>query len=473
MLLSLVGATLASLFLLQAGVAAPDGVTAGKPDCPSLVFLLKDVAGELLVEALPLADGQEIELRCGGDSEVIDVILPVGPGGSGSVLRGAEPRALRLRRDGDAIAFETELGDGRVFGHPGQQLSALAGYDIHISVTGGDDRRRAFRIIGNRRAMIDDIAPTVNLFANAVKLAPGDFALFTDTRVDAGRAPLTGSAPLAIDRWMFVEVSLGDGGRGWFVVDTGAGSTIIARDFLPADTRIDDAGMVQFSSAGREVLRYAPEGATGGVTSVLGQARVDLSLGTLELRDFGVDVIERLPDSFGRPVVGILGLDAMMFAERLRLTFGESARIEWLAAAPSATAATDGCVLPFSIVRSHLVVVLPVADAATHLIVDTGAPDSVLDATTADQAGLSFTATERRAGGLDGGSVYMRGATASVAVGDAMHDAVAFLVADLPIFRTLRGDGRRVGLLGGSLVRQYAAIEVDFVRRELRLTGRL
>jgi len=427
-------------------------------------FLLMKVGDELVIEPREVrTSGVEVAVLAADETTgIIDVILPVGPGGSGNMASLSDGRTLTIVCGQGKIKV-TDGAHGEGWTRPDRTIEDLALRDVRVSVTGGDGLSRAFLIERNERVVVDEVGPVVDLFAGKVPLGPRDYSVFTDTERQKSGGTVEGSAELTVDRWPFVRASVGGSEPAWFLVDIGAGTTVVSRSFLPEGTEVREAGMVQYSGAGREVLKYAPEGATGKVQTVAGHADLPLlQIGDLRFPGVTVDVMEEIPDFFRRPIAGILGMDLMGRAPFIALTLaGEEPRLE-LSSKPWA----DSCgalELPFSVVRTHFMVRGKIRDASIAFILDSGAPTSFLDGQAAEAAGLTVdpdSATE--GGGLDGGKVpILDGGSATLELGGASYDAVPFRVSDLGAFATLRGNGQLAGLLGNDFFARFRRVILD------------
>lgn len=114
-------------------IIAALGVVASVPadadDCA--VFLLRQESGGLIVERATVAAGATAVWIAGDASGVVDVILPVGAGGSGSDARAGAVHVVRCT--GEAIERRIRR-DGHETAFPPRDLDDLRGYDVRISV---------------------------------------------------------------------------------------------------------------------------------------------------------------------------------------------------------------------------------------------------------------------------------------------------------------------------------------------------
>jgi hypothetical protein len=295
------------------------------------------------------------------------------------------------------------------------------------------------------------------------------YVVQTESYLHEAGAPLTGMVLLEIDRWPFVRVALAGGLEADFIVDIGAAGTVVDQSMLPEGTKITEASMVEYSAAGKRTLKYSPGGATGQVQAVLGHALLEsFVLGDVVVRDLSVDVMEKLPDFFGRPVGGILGMDVLRRCPHLTLTLGgERPRITFGSDGGDAGNAIE---LPFTFVSTHVVVEGQVNGTQVFFILDSGAPSTFLDQAAALGAGVPVDASRAdSARGLDEGVVPVnKGRIESLALGDRLFDGVPCQVSSLSAFDALRGEGQHVGLLGNDFFARFNRIEIDFDGRAVR-----
>lgn len=436
------------------------------------LFVLKSAEGRLVVEKVELADGQEQSFSCDEASGVVDVIFPVGPGGSGSLARRSDQRTISVRRNGNDISVLDRAGNGKQWQRPTRSLDDLSTQDIRISVISHEGLRRAFLIRNYAEVAPDPVEFVVDMFAGKVPTQPGDFVIHTETYRSKLIDPIEGSLPIEYNKYLYTTGTLDGGRTGTFVVDLGAGQTFVARDFLPPDAEISDVGVAQYSAAGKEILKYAPQGATG-VTTVLGSARLStLSLGGLKYKDVEVAVMPKLPELGERRIDGIIGLDLLRRNRFLAIEFGAAGAREGTLRLGSKQSgwAAGGQAVPFALINSHLVVPAKVNTKQVAFIVDTGAPLCVLDENAAKATGVkSEESPTKSVSGVGAGSVSVhQGRMAELRLGDFTSKDVDSMVGALPIFAQLRVHNQSVGLFGNSIISRLGRLEIDFLENQIR-----
>ena len=441
--------------------------TEDKKDCS--VFVLKKTAEGLMIEAVPIAESETkvFVIKPGGEN--IDVILPVGPGGSGSVAQTAPGGMIIVRRSGDTLRATFRQADGTEYKRPPRKLADLRRHDIRVCVTAADGAQAAFLIEQNRDVRRDLIGPIVDMFAGKIPLNSGDYVVCTDTYRRATGSKVYGKAPFEHDRHLFVKVRLPGGREGDFILDTGGAQSAVVKQFLPPGIEIKKSAMIQYSKGVKRLLDYTPGGATGPILTVLGHAALpELNVGGLRFEDVSVTVMSELPDLFGRPVSGIIGIDLLQRCEVLTLSF---AKHELRMSKEPAQRGGRSLELPFSTFSSHLVVKGLIRKQPVHLVLDTGSPNAFLDSQAAKAVGVEIDADKSRAvRGLDEGSSQASPATipALHLAGRAFRDVDA-MVGALPFFAAQRVHGQNVGLLGNAFFKRFDRLEVDFIRHVIRL----
>lgn len=455
------------------GASTAAGATDEPDSCRA--FVLKRVAQEYTIEAVDLAENEMRVFPSSRDTGIVDVILPVGFGTSGSMAKWSDQRLLIVRCADGALTVAERVAGGKDWTRPARKLADLARFDVRVSVTGADGVRNAFLILANEQSVVETVGPVVDVFAGMIPTSEGDHTLCTDTYHHRLGPRVVGEVPLKYDRWPLVVARLADGNEGLFIADIGAGSTVVAKDFLPPGTTIEKASMVQYSSAGKKLLKYAPGGATGAVDTVLGHATLrELHLGSIRFDNPRIDVIEEMPDLFGQPIAGILGMDLMRRCGVLSMSLkdkrGASPTLRMRSSAEES--GSDILELPFTFVSSHVIIDGKVNDSLVHFVMDTGAPGIILDAEAAKRLGVNTERTMRPGRGLDGGEADMRlGSPVDLSFADRSFGAVQPRISALACFMTLRTNRQNAGLLGNSFFSRFSRIELDFDRRTARFVN--
>ncbi|MHC5111016.1 MAG: aspartyl protease family protein [Planctomycetota bacterium] len=436
------------------------------------VFVLKRADQGYEIDAVDLAPNETKVFPSNRATGIVDVILTVAPGGSGSIPKWSEERLLVARCSDGELAVTNKLTNGEDWARPARKIDDLARYDVRVSVTGADGVKRAFLIVENDRVFVEEVGPVVDMFGGKIPMSDGDHILCTDTYRHSLGLHVEGEAPLEYDRWPLVTVKLADGKEGVFIVDIGAGTTVVSRSFLPDDIEIEKAAMVQYSSSGKKMLKYTPGGATGAVDTILGHATPkELRIGDIVFENPTVDVMGEIPDIFGRPIAGILGMNLMRRCDVLSMSLKSEGKSTPSMRMGRSARPPDAQVLevPFTFVSSHLTVDGRIEGAPVHFIMDTGSPDVVLDAFAAERIGVKMEKGSRPGRGLDGGSSEIRkGSRVELSIAARNFEAVQPQISALPCFRMLRTNKQNAGLLGNSFFSRFTRMELDFKQRVAR-----
>lgn len=436
------------------------------------VFVLRMAGSGVTIEKMALTEGKELTLSCDPKSGIIDVIFPVGPGGSGSLARFADERTITAKQSGNEISVSDRAKSGKQWQRPARSLDDLRGCDVRVSVISHEGQRKAFLIRGYKEVAADPVDLVVDLFAGKIPTRSGDYLIHTETYETKIDDPLCGAAPLEYSRYLYARGRLANGSEGTFVIDLGAGHTIVAKGFLPTDSIISDVGVAQYSSAGREILEYAPQGATG-TTQILGSVKLPLlALGGLTYTNVSVAVIRGLPELGGRHIDGIIGLDLLRRNRFLTLEYGTPApghgilRLDSVAGDMNKTASSA----LFSMINSHLVIETKVNAQPVAAILDTGTPVCFLDTQAAAACGVKLDETNAmEVHGLDAGSAPVRnGRVDDFRVADHVFLNIEAVIGSLSVFAPLRVYNQSVGLLGNSILSRMNRMEIDFSTNQIQ-----
>jgi predicted aspartyl protease len=273
-----------------------------------------------------------------------------------------------------------------------------------------------------------------------------------------------------------VDVEIEGRAVGSFVVDLGATVTSVAREHIPPGVEIREVVSIAHTPDGQQVRPAGAGGLGGEASGMLGRSTLSsLRVGDLEMRDLPVAVFETMPELHGVRIAGVLGLDVLRRAGRVRLGWpaGEDAMpVLALGTAARGRPPTEDTVsVPLSEAQGLLFASAEVEGEPVRLLLDTGARASVISPALADAAGLELVPTEvDTLRGIDGLPLLApRTEPAELKLGDARFPDQRFSVSQLPVLEAM-GAGDRVGLLGQSFWRDFQSVEVDFGSGILRLS---
>lgn len=435
------------------------------------VFLLKREAGQLALEQVDIPNGEMRVFISNPETGVIDVIIPIGPGGSGSVAQTGQQHMITARNDGGTMKVAVQDASGNRHDYPERPMSELVKFDTRLSVIADDGLSASFRIDRYDRVYTDTVGPVMDLFGGVVPLQKGDYVLTSNTQRSNVKYDWQGHVPLEYHNgYLFTTVTGPDGRKGTFVVDIGAALSVVCESFLPKGTDITESYMIEYSAKGKRQLKYEPGGGTGPIRTVKGQATLPtLAFGDVTLTDVGVDVITSLPELRGTAIDGIIGMDIMRAAPAIRLEYGPHAGLT-VGDALHVSAKTT-LTLPFSRIGDLLYVKGAVSGTPVYFIMDSGSPSCVMP-----PASLQLTGAELKSDSAvtykGGGGQQWEGTVGTIdglSVGNQTFADQPFLIGDIHVLQRL-GPNQASGLLGNSFFSQFAAMEIDFDDQVVRFT---
>ena len=436
------------------------------------IFILTESFGRVEIEKVEIDDGDVITLD---GEDVITVVIPLGVGQSGDLVKN-EMRTgeITIRSTGGELHISKKQSDGREMSYPVVKIEDLPAYDMRVNIAGGDGTKKAFRISRYEEAETDD-GPVIDMFAGMVPLEDGDYSITLEISAAETAAHVSGETTIYYDNgFILAEGSLSDGRKGWFIVDFGASGTVVTKNFLPAYIDIEEVKAMEYSDKGKREIKSVMSGAGGDVTGFLGNASPgDLFIGDVRFPDVTVSVIESMPDFGSREIVGILGLDLMKRCDRIAFEYPRSGPGVMMMGERHTLAETDApsAEVPFYLVAKHIFLDGEVNEVPVSFLFDTGARNSIISASKADEARLSEVSDGRKGElrGLDDNPVETTAVTADrLRLGEWLHSDVRFLAADLSVFESI-GLRQGGGIIGNDFLDDYSLVELDFSRGVISL----
>jgi predicted aspartyl protease len=451
----------AAAALLSTGIAHGQGVGA---DCR--LFVLKELGGDVIVDAVAVPPGGRVEIT---GEDIITFVLPFGPGQSGDVVQRDKGKATTIARceNGD-LKVGVRLADGREREFPPVSLNDLAGYDVRVSVIGGNGSKNVFMIRGYADVQVAS-GPAIDMFGGVIPLGPNDYAVTSEVSLHEPLPPAFGEAALRFEKDLLLVTATLAGRSGPFIVDFGAGGTVVSHSALPPDTPIKKVTAIEYSADGRRELAGTMGGAGGEVAGFLGNAALDeVRIGDITFRDVTVRVIDRMPDFDGLEVMGILGLDLLGRGGVVTFGYHEGSKLIMTPGDSRLTAAADFIEVPFRLASKHIFLGASVDGHAADAILDTGARASILAEKLAVRAGVELSSeTAREFKGLDGKPIPAKRATIrELELGGTSLGSAIFYAADLEVFSSF-GLADSGMLLGNDFLRQHRAVRIDFERERI------
>jgi hypothetical protein len=434
---------------------------------PAHFFLLRESIGGVDLEKVEISEGGELTFD---GADVITVVIPVGTGQSGDLIKKDMRNGLiTVRSAGGELLISRRQDGGREMAYPPVKIEDLREYDVRVNIAGGNGTKKAF-MISMYDEPGDDDGPVIDMFAGVTPLEDGDWSITLEVSEAGPAAGVSGETAVIYEEgFILAEGSLPDGRKGWFIVDLGASGTVISKQFLPAWVDIEEIKGLEYSEKGRREVKSVMSGAGGEVTGFLGSARPgDLVFGSVRFPDVTVKVIESVPDFGSRKMAGILGLDLLKLCDRIAFEYPRSGPGMMMMGSRHTLAPTDApsAEVPFSLVAKHIFLDGDVNEVPVSFLLDTGARNSIISASIADRARLGDAPRggKGEVRGLDGNPVATWAVNVErLRLGDWLRSDVPFLAAGLSVFESI-GLRQGGGIIGNDFLDDYTMIEIDFAR---------
>ncbi len=438
----------------------------------SVVLLLKKTDSGYDIDKVPIRKDQTLHLDGNNEKGIIEIILPTGPGGSGNLVQKGLINGFYVHFDGRTITIESELSGGRRQSLPPQKLDDLKLYETHLSVTGGDGTSARFIISNYESIRVDTVGPLMDMFGGQVPMNPGDYSLFLNTeRVDREQN-LTGQMSLTYSgEYLFTEVVSPTGKKGNFVVDLGASNSVIRKDFLPDSTETSELFMMEYSPGGTRKLKYAPDGATGPIESIIGTATVEnLTAGGLRFNRAVFNVMDALPVIRGKQLDGIIGLDLLHAARYLTLKYHTESGAASLVLSNEIPIENIDVELPYVSIRKSIFVRGQIDSRDVLFLVDSGSPDCMLQpaATRSLQSVVAHDSVYTYQGGGGQNEQGTLATIKSMSLGGNSFENVPCTIGNVFVLSTL-GSGQLGGIIGNSLLSRFSGVTIDFKDHKIGL----
>lgn len=449
--MSFKGVVGAVLCFFVGGVWADDGV-----------FVLRDRGDKLSLERQALEAGTPLEFKFGVEG-FVGLVLPVGPGGSGSIVQAAVGGVTTVQlRDGSIVA--STLVGGRIYEHPARSLSDLATQDIHVSAHAASGASVSAFIRGYETIEPDAVGVTEDIFGGRIPLGKDDCVVYTNT-FEARRAmpTLSGVIPVVFDGQHHRAVAtLTGAGEKSAVIDLAAGVSLIAKRALPPGVVMQPAQQVQYSTDGVRTLSSEVGGATGAAEPLGIAALPSVRIGDIELKNIEVLVLPALPSPKAGPIDLIIGLDVLARASSVTIPYPKSGGAGSIVLGKHDAHEPNEISMPLSFLGSATYVAGSINGQGTLFVVDNGSGLTVLDGKTAKAAGVTSAGGVSPIRGASGAEANVNAATAKcIVLAGQQLDDVPVMIGSLPIFQKTRAT-HNAAILGNSVLSRFEKIIVDF-----------
>jgi predicted aspartyl protease len=311
------------------------------------------------------------------------------------------------------------------------------------------------------------------MFGGMIPLQQGDYAITTEVTPHTDAQQVEGKAPLVFDgRHLFTRGHAG-GAAGSFIVDVGAGSTVVTEEFLPEGTSIARLKGIEYSDHGTRIVDGSAGGLGGTVESFLGKAVLPvLTIGSVTFHDLSVSVISDMPSFNSKNPVGILGLDLLSRADQVSIQYeSDEASLVW---ENGDIVVGEAIVeIPFTMAGNHLFIEGRIDGTPVSLVLDTGARLSMIPSPLAREAAMASAGLPlEMLRGLDGTPVEVSAATADqFTLGEAEFSDVVFHVGDFAVLESW-GLQKNGGILGNDFLQRFREVRFDFRNQIARFISR-
>lgn len=450
---------IACAYLLVGTARADDGV-----------FVLRDRGNKLVVERQAIEAGKKLEFTFGVDG-FIGLILPVGPGGSGSIVQAAMGGVTTVQLRDGAILASTVVG-GRTFEQPARSLHDLASQDIHVSAHTASGASVSVFIRGYQSIEPDAVGVTEDIFGGRIPLGKGDCVVYTNTfRARRELPPLSGELPVVFDGQHHRAVAtLAGSGDKSAVIDLAAGVSLIAKGALPPGIELQPAQQIQYSTDGVRTLSSEVGGATGAAEPLGIATLPSVRIGNVELKDLEVLVLPALPSPKAGPIDLIIGLDVLARAPSVTMQYPKNGSAGSIVLGKHDTQSQNEISMPLSFLGSATYVSGSINGQEALFVVDNGSGLTVLDGKTAKAAGVTNDGGAAPIRGASGAEASVNTATAkSIVLAGRQLEDVPVMVGSLPIFQKTRAT-HNSAILGNSVLSRFEKVVVDFDAGRMILT---
>lgn len=440
----------------------------------SVVYVLRKGEAGLVVEAARVQEGKTRTWKHGEDG-FIDIIMPPGPGGSGTIVQSAMKYRVEANSKGGVLTLKAFDAAGKSYERPVMAPEELAALDIRVSAKAQDGSTYGGFIRGYERVERDDIGPIEDMFGGKVPLHAGDCTIHTNTFAARRRrdgAGLTGNAPLREVRGHHLAGARAmhggaQGADGEMVIDLAAGATVVLQGALPPGVEVRPSEMVEHSPAGVRRLASEVGGATGSVKP-LGIAHVDsITLGGVEIADVDVLVMKELPMIGDHKITGIIGIDLIARASSVSFERVEGEKL--VMRLGTVTQEKPDAQSPLSIIGDRAYARVTINSTSVCTVIDTGSPFTILDGPALAAAGLERAEEAEQVRGLaEKRSGLDLTTPCRVELGGIVLENQRLRTGSIPIFKTMRAGGA-VGILGNDVLSKFARVQIDFEKSRLNL----
>jgi predicted aspartyl protease len=428
------------------------------------IFLLREHRDDIILEKISIGYG---ETKVFMQPDYLTFILPLSAGQSSDLLqKTARKNEIMVSNQSGKIGVTIKQPDGRERTFPAQAMEDLVGYDIRVNISGANGFKKAL-IIRSYETVEQDDGPVIDLFGGMIPMQPGDYSITLEVSERKIIPKLNGSIPLLFDQGLLlIEGRTHNDIQGYFIVDFGAGSSVVAEAYLSENTNIIPVKAIEYSEKGERVLKGTMGAVGGDVDQFLGNASLNqLRLGNLSFNNHTVRVIRNMPEFGKRKIIGIIGMDILKQADLVRFNYSvdeDSPSFLRFESGKSSKSDAEMYSIPFSTVSKHIFVDGHINGNPISFLFDTGARGSIISRAAARAAGLHVSPVSRIFRGLDGAEISTEITEGiRLQLGSVEFKDVDLYVADLPFLSGIGLDDAG-GIVGNDFLKRFSEIMVNF-----------
>ena len=437
------------------------------PEDDAVIIMIKENADGIEFEKVNLMDN---ETKVFPGEEYISIVLPISPGRAGEYIEAKNREdMLVLSNKNGMIKFKAVSPDGEEFALPDIRYSDLLNYEIKISIINWKGLKQAY-LIKNYDEITPDDGPVMNIFGGKIEPKEREYLISYDIRMNSSGETFSGSTQFVKSDigWFLVKGKVPGGKEGYFILDFGATSTVILKDYLPEGVTTSMPIATQYTKDGEKKVDVVMQGANDTIsrTNYLGKTEpLELYLGDLKIPGTSLRVLNDFPSTLTENgIIGVIGMDIIRRAGTISfdgissdnkiVTFGKPTE-------------TNGKIsVPFQSAGSFLILEGSIDKKPISFIVDTGARYTIIPPQTLDKLSVPYSKTGdyKELRGMDNVPVksdIIKLDGVGLTIGGVTLPQETLVMSDPEALRAL-GFEKDLMILGMDIIGKYNYLGVDF-----------